>query len=132
MVHGQESPERVQGGWRFRLDDPVLTMVAVNFQTRLRFGSAEFVIESPFDLHAAGAMHHLDPDHRAELGPLLDIYPDSARDAVADSDGTLRLTFAAGATITVRPDPQYEAWSFLGPDNAQVICMPGGHIFVPR
>jgi hypothetical protein len=52
-----------------------LTYVRVDHQTRLQFGSTEFVIECPFTLTTDGAVHRLDPESRIDLGPLLAVYP---------------------------------------------------------
>jgi hypothetical protein len=117
-------------GWRFEIEASDLTYVAVNFQTRLRFGSTEVVIESPFDLTVDGRTHRLDPNARAMLGPLLAMYPDTITEASADADGVLRLTFVSGATITVPPSDQYEAWSVVGLASFQVVCTPGGELAI--
>ena len=44
--------------------------------------------------------------------------------ASTGSDGTLHLTFGSGATITVPPDPHYEAWEISGPGTALITCLP--------
>ena len=130
LVLDHPSLEADEQGWRFHLEDRQLTMIGINFQTRLRFGPAEFVIESAFDLDVAGVKYRLEPDQRAGLGRLLAIYPDSVSDAAVNGDGVLRPAFVSGATVTVEPDPQYEAWSFVGPGGCEVICLPGGQLSI--
>jgi len=83
------------------------------------------VIESPFILELDGNHHELDPRDRASLGPILALYPATLETAAVDDPATLTLRFASGASITVRQDPQYEAWQVNGPDNYLVVCTPG-------
>jgi hypothetical protein len=111
--------------WHREIANGDLTWVRIDHQTRLQFGDIEVVIESPFILTVGGTDHPLDPAARDRLGPLLGIYPDSLRSGHVGPDGTLRLDFASGAAITVPSNPQYEAWSIVGPGNALVVCSPG-------
>jgi hypothetical protein len=99
--------------------------IAINHQTRLQVGKVEIVIESLFTLRAEGSEYALDPAERGGLGPLLALYPDELTMASTGSDGTLHLTFGRGATVTVPPDPHYEAWQIFGPGTALIVCMPG-------
>ncbi len=111
--------------------DPELTFIRVDHQARLQFGESEIVIESPFQLAAAGTVHALDPQDRSGLGPLLAVYPDRLNAAGAQADGTLRLTFISGAAVTVAPDPQFEAWQVnKATSHHLLVCMPGGELAV--
>ncbi|HUS22465.1 MAG TPA: DUF6188 family protein, partial [Aeromicrobium sp.] len=58
-------------------------------------------------------------------GAILMLYPDSLTGATVETDGTLELAFASGATITVPPNPHYEAWQVNGPNGYLVVCVPG-------
>ena len=111
--------------WTREIATADLTFVRIDFQTRLQFGEVEIVIGSNFVLTVDGTAHPLDPEDRNQLGPLLGIYPDSLSSGGVDAEGTLRLDFASGASIAVPSDPQYEAWSIVGPGNALIVCMPG-------
>ena len=121
MSEDHSSSAAADGERRFEADDPALTYVAVNFQTRLRFGRTEVVIESPFRLTVGDARHDLDPNDRSGLGPLLAVYPDILDRISMSSRGTLTLTFVSGASLTVEPDDHYEAWSV-----DDFFCPPGG------
>lgn len=89
------------------------------------FEATEVVIESPFVLRRDGVEYTLDPGERANLGPLLALYPDSLSAATVDAASTLHLSFVSGATIFVPGDPQYEAWQVNGPGRRLVVCDPG-------
>jgi Family of unknown function (DUF6188) len=93
--------------------------------THLRVGGVEVVIESPFTLRAGGREYALDPRERGALGPLLALYPDTLNAASTGSDGTLHLTLASGATITVPPNPLYEPWQIVGPGSAMIVVHAG-------
>jgi hypothetical protein len=110
--------------WRLRLAPTDLTFIRIDGQTRLQFDKTEVVIESEFTLTSEGVEHHLDPFDRANLGPLLVLWPDPLESGSVDVDGTLRLVFASGATIAVPPDEHGEAWQVNGPDYL-VVCVPG-------
>lgn len=111
------------GGRRFELADSTLAWVRVDYQVRLQFGKAELVIETSFTLTAEGSVHHLDPDDRAGLGPILGIYPDAMAALSMTPDGTLHGSFESGAQLVVPPSPSYEAWSIGG-----FWCVPGGFV----
>ncbi len=42
-----------------------------------------------------------------------------------DSRGRLAFTLG-GATVWCGSDPDYEAWSYDGPQGEKVVCTPGG------
>jgi hypothetical protein len=102
-----------------------VNFIRIDHQARLQVGDVEIVIESPFTLRAGGSEYALDPGERGGLGPFLALWPDELTMASTGSDGTLRLTFGKGATVTVPPDPHYEAWQIVGPGTALIVCMPG-------
>jgi len=112
-------------GWELSIGPCDLSFLRVDHQTRLQFEETEVVIESPFVLRANGVVHHLDPGERADLGPFLHLYPDTLSSSSVDADGTLHLVFASGATLSVPPDPRYEAWQVNGPGTFLVVCVPG-------
>ncbi len=106
--------------------DSALTYIRVDHQTRLQFGDAEVVIETPFTLTAAGVEHRLDPEARSGLGPLLAVYPNDLVAATARPDCSLVLDFVSGARIVIDQHPSYEAWSIVGPGSRLVVCPPAG------
>jgi hypothetical protein len=87
---------------------------------------AEIVVECPFTVSVQGRENHLDPEDRTNLGPLLGLYPNTLSSLDVAADGTLQVTFETGAVLTVRPDPNYEAWEIAGPGDQLVVCGPGG------
>jgi Family of unknown function (DUF6188) len=111
--------------WHREIASEELTWIRIDHQTRLQFSDVEVVIESPFTLTVEGVDYPLDPEDRGGLGRLLHVYPDSLQSSRVGPDGTLRLEFASGISIAVPSDPQYEAWSIVGPGNALVVCIPG-------
>jgi hypothetical protein len=120
-VVDRESSDWRAVGQQFDVDEPTLTYLRVNFQTRLQFGRTEVVIESPFRLTVGDAVYDLDPNDRSGLGPLLALYPDTLDRLTMSARGTLTLSFVSGASVTVEPDEHYEAWSV-----GDFICPPGG------
>ena len=46
-----------------------------------------------------------------------------------DSRGGLSFTLG-GATVWCGSDPDYEAWSYDGPQGEKVICTPGGDLAI--
>jgi len=111
--------------WYREIVNEELAWVRIDHQTRLQFGDVEVVIEARFVLSVEGIDYPLNPADRGGLGILLRVYPDSLREGRVDPDGTLRLEFASGTSIAVPSDPQYEAWSIVGPGTALVVCIPG-------
>jgi Family of unknown function (DUF6188) len=84
------------------------------------------VIGTPFRLITKEGKRTLDPDVRANLGPLIAIYPAYLASAEVETNLTLRLTFEGGATIEVPQNPHYEAWHVVGPGSRLIVCPPEG------
>jgi hypothetical protein len=110
-----------EGGIRFSLTEPEISWIRINYQSRIRFGQAELVIETPFVLTTMGRRYQLDPNDRVGLGPLTALYPDTATDILMSRSGELSVTFASEASLVVPPHRRYEAWSLGG-----FVCPPGG------
>jgi hypothetical protein len=108
------------------VDAPDLSYLRIDHQARLQFGDTQVVIESAFLLEARGVVHELDPGVRISLGPFLSLYPNVLSTLGVQRDGTLSLHFESGATVTVPPDPNFEAWQVDGPGTRLVVCPPGG------
>jgi hypothetical protein len=124
----QGSSRRADPGLLTCLNGRDLTLISVNYQASLHVDDYAVMLGTKFVLHAPNAQttHILDPEVRADLGPLLALFPDAVVNAGANSDASLRLVFASGAVLTVEADPQYEAWQVSGPDGFLVVCPPIG------
>jgi len=109
------------GGIRFTLTESGISWIRIDYQCRIQFGEAELVIETPFELTAAGRSYQLDPNDRGGLGAFAALYPDTAADILMSPDGELGMTFVSGARLVVPPHPRFEAWSLGG-----FVCIPGG------
>jgi hypothetical protein len=107
------------------IEDTELTYIRIDHQARLRFGEVEIVVKCPFVLTVDGAVHHLDPEVRIDLGPLLALYPDSLAAAYVSERAALHLDFDSGAAVVVSPDPQYEAWEVHDDHGWLLVCPPG-------
>jgi hypothetical protein len=121
MVDGCQIRELPDGGREFVLDEPSLSFIRIDHQSRLQFGRTELAIGSPFVLAVAGTVHHLDPQHRGALGPLAALFPGSLRWLWTSAEGELTAVFQNGAELRVAPDPVNKAWSV-----GTVYCLPGG------
>src|ERR1700683_4493811 len=84
------------GGIRFTLTESGISWIRIDYQCRIQFGEAELVIETPFELTAAGGSYQLDPDDRGGLGAFAALYPDTTADVLMSPDGDLGMTFASG------------------------------------
>ena len=107
--------ELLPSDWSIDLATGDLSFIRIDHQVRLQFGDVEVVIETPFELRQGDACASLDPEDRGGLGPLLALYPTVLASSTVDFNGTLRLSFDCGASISVAPHPVYEAWQINGP-----------------
>jgi hypothetical protein len=113
--------ELPDGGREFLLEEPAVSYIRVDDQSKLQFGETELVIGAPFRLEVDGVVHGLDPQRWKDLGPLLGLYPSAVRWAWTSVGGDLTVVFDNGAVLSVAPDPTLRAWS-LG----SVYCLPAG------
>jgi hypothetical protein len=109
--HLRDMPD---GGVEFVLRDPVLTGVVVADRVTLCFGATEVVVTDPFDLEVDGVGHRLDPARPQTLGPLLAVYPATARWLYATPDGGLVLVLLQGQRLVV-PGPAVRRSWVVGP-----------------
>ncbi len=65
-----------------------------------------------------------------EVGKAVVLFNKTVAGAVALEDGTLEMSFTDGTTLSVPPDPDYEAWTYAGPDHFLVVSLPGGGLAV--
>ena len=111
MVDGCHIRELPDGGREFVLDEPSLSFIRVDHQSRLQFGRTEVAIGSPFIVAYGDTVHRLDPRRREALGPLLALFPGALRWLWTSAEGELAAVFQSGAKVTVPPDPVSKAWS---------------------
>src|SRR5580692_7399057 len=96
---GLQIRELPDGGKEFVLDDPALSFIRIDDQSRLQFGDTEMVIGIPFTLELDGNVHHLDPQRTDALGPLVALYPSTMRWLWTSVDGELTAVFEGGAKV---------------------------------
>jgi len=108
---GHHLREQPDGGLEFVLEDPVLSCLVVDDRVTLRFGRTEVVVADPFDLEVDGVGHRLDPRRPETLGPLLALYPGTARWLWATPDGRLVLVLMQGQRLVVPGPAVRSAWS---------------------
>lgn len=113
--------ELPDGGSEFVLDQPVLSYIRVDDQSKFQFGETQLAIGAPFALVVEGVTHQLNPRRWSALGPVLALYPSTVRWVWNSAHGDLTAVFESGANLTVSPDPTLRAWS-LG----TVYCLPAG------
>jgi uncharacterized protein DUF6188 len=90
--------------------------------------NVEVVIEAPgFVTDPDGTEHRIERGDLGTIPPLLALQSRVISEASAD-DGTLRVVFDDGGTLTVPPLDQYEAWRIEGPGESSIVCLPGGEL----
>lgn len=88
-------------------------------------------IETPFGLQADGQDHTLSPGGDSTLlGPALSLLHKTVQSGTAWKAGRLEIVFRDGTTLTVQPDPDYEAWEVTSAGGGLVVCCPGGGLAV--
>lgn len=108
-----------------------IAYLRIDHQARIQLDDGEIVIEGRFRVaNADGRSWDLDPQDRVELGPFLSVYPGAVSQMSVDRDLRLVIVLAAGAVLTVPPDPAYEAWQIHGPGHRLVVSTPGGELTV--
>jgi len=95
--------ELPDGGVEFVLENPVLTGVVVADRVVLRFGATDVVVADPFELEVDEVGHRLDPARPETLGPLLAVYPATARCSGAARGWSFRDPPSAGRGSSARP-----------------------------
>ncbi|WP_456824113.1 DUF6188 family protein [Cellulomonas sp. P5_E12] len=113
-------------------DGFVVTEVAIDFTLRLNgLPRGTFTFENAVLIER--------PDHGSDLIPVgtRDLTGVAAFDflsgltvgaAVAESTGSLAVTFTDGSRLRVDPSRDFEAWGAVSPEGVQYICLPGGEI----
>ena len=90
----------------------------------------EIHIETDFSLHTPGGDFSFSPESgidQEKYRPLLD---KTISSSTAKESGVLDLGFTDGATLRVKPNETYEAWTVAGPHVRKVVCMPRGELAI--
>jgi Family of unknown function (DUF6188) len=119
VAEGCQIRELPDGGQEFVLDEPSLSFIRIDRQSRLQFGDTEVVISSRFAVVRDGNVHRLDPQQSVGLGPLVSLFPATVRWMWTSPEGSLSVVFQNGAVVSVDPDPSVRAWSV-----GSVYCLP--------
>lgn len=115
------------------LEGKVLASYTAEFTVGLQLSDQFFVrIESPFTLALSTGSFSLSPeeDPAESFQPLGQLVGHTITESSVDSDGNLSISFDNSASLVVRPDSGYEAWTVSGPEGMLVVCMPGGELAV--
>jgi hypothetical protein len=89
-------------------------------------------IEGNFVYKANGAEYRLSPEQPTALGPVLSMLHKIVQSARVYKDGCLEVNFADGSSLSVTPDPEYEAWEMVGSGGLRAVCGPGGSLSLWR
>jgi hypothetical protein len=125
------------GRWELPIVGGSVTQVRIDFAFGLVIHgparddvSCEVRISSPFCYESGGASGTVDPEQTERLAPLLVLHDAIVVAASATDSGHLELRFERGRTISVPPDPNYEAW-YLSVTNrttkrtTALVSLPG-------
>jgi hypothetical protein len=111
-----------------------VSRLVIDYRFRLQFevdGSAVWLaLSTPFVLTVYGAGSPIDPEDTSSLLPALRLLHDKIARVSVSPPGILAVSFDSGSTLRIAPDPNYEAWEYIGPSHAQVICLPGGGLAI--
>ena len=97
--------ELPDGGSEFVLEQPAVSFIRVDDQSKLQFGETELVIGAPFRLEIDGAVHYAGSAPLDGLGPLLGLYPVGRPLGLDVLGGDLTAVFDSGAALMVLTRP---------------------------
>jgi hypothetical protein len=98
----------------------------MGYGVHLELGDAhEVTIETPFEVVEGDTHWGGEPLSADAAGALLALNLREITSGQIAMDGTLVLGVGS-ATLTVPPQPMYEAWQVRGPDGLLIVCPPGG------
>jgi hypothetical protein len=94
-------------------------------------GGYVLVVEAPFTVTTPEGCARCEPGNVVEtvdvatelVGQIIDT-------CLAESMGSLPVTFTSGIRLLVEPDDGFEAWTVSGPAGMLVVCTPGGKLAV--
>jgi hypothetical protein len=97
-----------------------------------RSNNAEISIRigNDFSYNEGEDQYALSPSQPTALGPALALLGQEISAATTTKNGGLYLRFGSAISVSVPPDPQYEAWELSGPKGFLVVCTPGGELSI--
>jgi hypothetical protein len=103
-----------------------LVQFRMGYGVNLELGHDHVVtIESPVEVVDGENRWSGKPMTASAAGALLPLIQREVTVARVDQDGALVLGLGS-ATLTVRPEPMYEAWQVSGVGGLLIVCGPGG------
>jgi len=119
----------------FKVVGFVVSRCIVDFGYTLDMSSgrrnATLRIDVPFEVYIEGRVLRCDAaTHREALGPALLLFRRSVEVMWIADDDTLHITFSDEASLSVPRDPDFESWTFNGPDGTLVVAGPGSRLSV--
>lgn len=112
------------------LDGQQVTAQQSDFSLTLRTDrGSEFQVETAYTVQTASGVISVVPGQPAEQEPP-SFLEQHIRSATASDSGRLEVVFDSGAVLRVEPDPDFEAWTFVGPDGRRVVSMAEGELAV--
>ncbi len=100
--------------------------VLLDHQVTLHIGSDALVIEEPFDVSDGVTTARFVPGDGAQLAGVGTLLHAVCRSVQLHKNGVLRVEFADGRALTVRPSAEFEAWQAIVAGRHMVVCAPGG------
>ncbi len=98
-----------------------------------RDGRVSVVISGSCTFQRQGVAHEVAVESDSStVGPLLTLRGARLQDLRISADGTLDADFGDEGSLTVSPDPEYEAWELTGDEGPHVVCTPGGELAIWR
>lgn len=126
---------KVDGRLVLPLEGRRITRVLIDFRCVFEFwiagdDAASVTIERPFVVKSRSADVIITPENTTELAAILPLLGQVMSSAFAAADGALECNFEDGTQVSVRPDPDFEAWQVSLEGGAMVVSMPGGRLAV--
>jgi hypothetical protein len=124
------------GKYTLSFENLEVTLLQIGFQFTLNFWENDnyFVvinIESPFKFLSGGNTLEINPEEcPPAIAPALVVLHQKLESLTIMKPGLLNIVFSNQMMISVPPDQMYEAWSVSGPNGLQVICTPGGGLYI--
>lgn len=121
--------------WVINLTGKAVTRCLVDNAFSLEFwtrdeGAVTLRIEGTFTLKKNDSSTVLSADRAKSLAPALALFGNVVASAMAGKDGSVRLSFSDGTSISSEPDPDYEAWELSETGGKLIVSKPGGGLAI--
>jgi len=120
-------------GWHIPMDGGSIQRIEVDFRLGLHFSdkvdTGHLYIESPCYLIDNKETTLLVPAIATSVAPILSLFNAEVVEVTILKTGHLSVMFSLGRSLTIAPDPAYEAWQ-IGCMNFLIVCNPGGEVSV--